>query len=252
MSAQDVQDNIRRDAEDGLLPPLFRDQQQLDFKRGMWAAAPLSASSAESPSVFIGGLHSSVTQVLLAELCMQMGPLDTSVGNPVRLLKDQRTGLPKGVAFCDFARAESAHYAVAVLHDFCLAGQRLRVNPSGGSPSASARGAPAPPSWGTRRTNPERDEHAEQGGGRWRDEDERRDQRAPRRQRRSRSRSRSRAHRRDERDSRHAERERWGERDGGRRAERWTERDDRADRGDRGDRGGRDRRGAERDEWRGR
>ena len=31
MSAQDVQAHIRRDAEDGLLPPLFRDQQQLDF-----------------------------------------------------------------------------------------------------------------------------------------------------------------------------------------------------------------------------
>ena len=191
MSAQDVQAHIRRDAEDGLQPPLFRDQQQPDFTRGMWAAAPLSVASAESPSVFIGGLHSSVTQVLLAELCTQMGPLDASLGNPVRLLKDQRTGLPKGVAFCDFARAESAQYAVAVLHDFCLAGQRLRVNPAGGAPSASSRGAPAPPNWGTRRTDPEREEHTEQGGGRWRDEDERRDQRAPRRQRRSRSRSRS-------------------------------------------------------------
>ena len=93
MSAQVVQDDIRRDTEDGLLPPLFRGQQQPDFTRGTWAAAPLSASSAESPSVFIGGLHSSVTQALLAELCAQMGPLDVSVGNPVRLLKDQRTGL---------------------------------------------------------------------------------------------------------------------------------------------------------------
>ena len=101
-AAQGVHDGIRRDAEDGLLPPLFRGHQQPDFTRGTWAAAPLSASSAESPSVFIGGLHSSVTQALLAELCVQMGPLDMSVGNPVRLLKDQRTGLPKGVAFLRF------------------------------------------------------------------------------------------------------------------------------------------------------
>ena len=143
MSAQVVQDDIRRDTEDGLLPPLFRGQQQPDFTRGTWAAAPLSASSAESPSVFIGGLHSSVTQALLAELCAQMGPLDMSVGNPVRLLKDQRTGLPKGVAFCDFARAESAQYAIAVLHDLCLAGQRRRRRAGrrrkGGSPGSPAQ-----------------------------------------------------------------------------------------------------------------
>ena len=185
MSAQVVQDDIRRDTEDGLLPPLFRGQQQPDFTRGTWAAAPLSASSAESPSVFIGGLHASVTQALLAELCAQMGPLDLSVGNPVRLLKDQRTGLPKGVAFCDFARAESAQYAIAVLHDLCLAGQRLRVNPSGGGAPSGGPAPPNPnpnPNWGTRRTEPERDERAEWAGGRWRDEEERRDQRAPRRQ----------------------------------------------------------------------
>ena len=200
-------------------PPLFRGQQQPDFTRGTWAAAPLSASSAESPSVFIGGLHSSVTQALLAELCAQMGPLDMSVGSPVRLLKDQRTGLPKGVAFCDFASAESAQYAIAVLHDLCLAGQRLRVNPSGGGAPSGGPAPPNPnpnPNWGTRRTEPERDERAEGAGGRWRDEEERRDPRAPCRQRRSRSlsRSRSRSRRRDERESRYAERERWGERDG--------------------------------------
>ena len=234
-----VHDDVRQDVEDGLLPPLFR-QQQLDFTVGMWAPAKAAIPS-ESLSVFIGNLSGSVTQGLLAELCMQMGPLDTSAGNPVRLLKDQRTGLPKGMAFCDFAHAESAQYAIAVLHDFCLAGQRLRVNPAGGgsghghsSTAAGATTASVRPLSGVRRTDPgNRDEHAEQGGGRRRDEDERRDQRAPRRQRRSRSRSRSR--RRDERDSRWAERER----DGGRRAERWTERD-------------RDWRWAERDEWRGR
>ena len=37
MSAQVVQDDIRRDTEDGLLPPLFRGQQQPDFTRGAWA-----------------------------------------------------------------------------------------------------------------------------------------------------------------------------------------------------------------------
>lgn len=234
---------LRRDAEDGLLPPLFRDQK-LDFTAGLWAAAPPpAASSSESSSIFIGNVERNVTQRLLAELCTQMGPLDSSVGNPVRLLKDQRTGLPKGAAFCDFAHAASAQYAIAVLHDFCLAGQRLRVNPAGGGNghsqnSTAPGGAPAVrPQWGTRRTDPEagRDEHAEQGGGRRRDDDERRDQRAPRKQRRSRSRSRS-PRRRDERDSRWAERERWAERDGGR----WNERDrDRDRRAERDDRGGR-------------
>ena len=235
---------LARDAADGLLPPLFRGQE-LDCSQGAWEEA---RATAESPSVFIGNVDRNVTQKLLAELCAQMGPVDSAVGNAVRLLKDQRTGLSKGAGFCDFADADSAKYAIAVLNDFSFAGQRLRVNPAGGggpNSAAPAAGAFARPQWDMRN---DADEYGgEGGGGRSRRHEE--GHRATRQRRRSRSRSRSRSpRRRDERDARwEPAQERWGERGGGR----WDRLQDRYERRERDERrGGDERRWDERDERR--
>ena len=211
-------------------PPLFRGQQ-LDYSVGTWDDPPPATS--ESPSIFIGNIERSVPQKLVAELCCQFGPLDTAVGNAVRLLKDQRTGLSKGAAFCDYAHVESARYAIAVLHDFSLAGQRLRVNPAGGGGGGGGAPTARPPAGAFVR--PQWDARTDQDAGRNGREERRHHEEEERRSRRhqrrsySRSRSRSRSRGRHDRDGRWGERDsRRGERDGGRweREERWDDRRD--------------------------
>ena len=132
------------------MPPLFLGQE-LDFSSGTWDEPP---PSAEPAGIFIGGLHSSVTQPLLTELCVQFGPLDGS-GNAVRLLKDNR-GQPKGVAFVDYAEAASALYATAVLNGLCLAGQAIRVNPAGSGAPPRPQQAFIAPQWSTRTASGDR------------------------------------------------------------------------------------------------
>ena len=190
---------MQRDAADGLLPPFFAGQK-LDFATGGWDEPPsvkVAAPSAQegSPSIFIGNIPRDITQALLKELCVQFGPLDASLSNAVRLLKDPQTGMSKGIGFCDYADVASARYAMAVLHDLSVGGQRLRVNPAGGD-SASPRGgssndrerssAAAPPhvrsEWSSRSDAPSERRHAddEDGGSRWRARDDRREDRCDR------------------------------------------------------------------------
>ena len=69
-----------------------------------------------------------MTQRTLEELCSQVGPW-----TEVRLLRDA-AGAHKGAAFCDFADAHSALYAIAVLDGISLGGRALRANPAGKAP----------------------------------------------------------------------------------------------------------------------
>jgi len=189
-----VEAAVQRDAADGLLPPLFPGQR-LDYETGGWdEPRPTAAPTAQegSPSLFIGNIPRAMTQALLKELCVQFGPLDASLSSAVRLLKDPQTGLSRGIGFCDYADAASARYAMALLHDLSVGGQRLRVNPAGGdgaSPrgggASNGRAGPSPvaappfvrPEWSSRGDAPSERRHPDddEGGGRRRARDDRRD-----------------------------------------------------------------------------
>ena len=139
---------LRRDADEGLLPPLPCGAVP-DYKAGAWEE-PAKKAEPEGVGIFIGNLPRTVTHAVLTELCVQMGPLDPEkMSSAVRLLKDHVTGLPNGKGFCDYADAASARYAIAVLNDLSVGGQRLRVNLSdagpGRPPSRTPSGGPGGP-----------------------------------------------------------------------------------------------------------
>eukprot|EP00966_Prymnesium_polylepis_P093729 2168579-Prymnesium_polylepis.1 len=103
-------------------------------------------ADAPSNGVFIGNLPRTVTADMLTELLMQCGPLQD-----LRLLRDPQ-GVPKGVAFCDYAEPVSAAYAISVLNGLHFGGRPLRVNEQN-SRAPAARAPPQPfvkPSWGNR------------------------------------------------------------------------------------------------------
>ena len=97
-------------------PPLMEDEHNPSCRE--------ATSPDADANIFIGNLPPTVTRDTLTELLTQLGPL----AGAVRLLLDGR-GVPKGIAFAEFADVCSAEYAVAVLHALPLGkGYNLRCN----------------------------------------------------------------------------------------------------------------------------
>lgn len=74
--------------------------------------------------LYIGALHPSLTESELRQLFEPFGQLES-----VELLKDERSGASKGVAFVQYKRPGGARMALEALNGFELAGRAIRVGP---------------------------------------------------------------------------------------------------------------------------
>jgi RNA-binding protein 23/39 len=95
------------------------------------ANANASTTSTTTPSstdsfvkLYIGSLHSSLTELELERLFEPFGALES-----VELLKEETTGQSKGVAFIEFKKSSAARSALEALNGFELAGRAIRVGP---------------------------------------------------------------------------------------------------------------------------
>lgn len=89
------------------------------------AMQPVPVVELQTPKVFIGGLHRSVTNTHVEKL---MSPYGTIVR--VHLVTHPDSGASKGFAFCQYERLEEAAAAVAALDGRALLGKRILVKPA--------------------------------------------------------------------------------------------------------------------------
>lgn len=80
--------------------------------------------------LYIGSLHPSLTESELEQLFEPFGELES-----VELLKEERTGISKGVAFVQYKKVGAARRALESLNGFELAGKAIRVGPVRVDPS---------------------------------------------------------------------------------------------------------------------
>lgn len=128
--------------------PIIIELTETEKNRIAQEAASLNASSASRPSsnananasttsttttpsstdsfvkLYIGSLHSSLTELELERLFEPFGALES-----VELLKEETTGQSKGVAFIEFKKSSAARSALEALNGFELAGRAIRVGP---------------------------------------------------------------------------------------------------------------------------
>jgi RNA-binding protein 23/39 len=83
-----------------------------------------SSSTDSFVKLYIGSLHSSLTELELERLFEPFGALES-----VELLKEETTGQSKGVAFIEFKKSSAARSALEALNGFELAGRAIRVGP---------------------------------------------------------------------------------------------------------------------------
>lgn len=76
----------------------------------------------DDASIFIGNVDPQITERVLYELLVQMGPLES-----LHLALDDE-GASKGFAFCVFQHKSSADYAIRVLDTVRLFNRSIRVN----------------------------------------------------------------------------------------------------------------------------
>lgn len=80
--------------------------------------------------LYIGSLHPSLTEAELEQLFEPFGELES-----VELLKEERSGASKGVAFVQYKKVGAARRALEALNGFVLAGRAIRVGPVRVDPS---------------------------------------------------------------------------------------------------------------------
>lgn len=88
------------------------------------SATVSSTSSDDLVRLYIGSLHPSLTELELEQLFEPFGELES-----VELLKDERSGESKGVAFVQYKKVGGARLALEALNGFELAGRAIRVGP---------------------------------------------------------------------------------------------------------------------------
>ena len=96
---------------------------------GTNSTATATSSTKPTPSddlvrLYIGSLHPSLTESELNQLFEPFGQIES-----VELLKDERSGVSKGVAFVQYKRPGGARMALEALNGFELAGRAIRVGP---------------------------------------------------------------------------------------------------------------------------
>ena len=74
--------------------------------------------------LYVGSLHPSLTELELEKVFEPFGVLES-----VKILKDEKSGGSKGVAFVQYKRSEAAKTALEALNGFELAGRVIRVGP---------------------------------------------------------------------------------------------------------------------------
>ncbi|KAJ2854249.1 Spliceosome-associated protein 49, partial [Coemansia erecta] len=79
----------------------------------------------QEATIYIGNLDDRVTDELVWELMVQVGPVVN-----VHLPKDRVTQSAQGYGFCEFQSAEDCDYAVKVMNMVKLYGKPMRINKS--------------------------------------------------------------------------------------------------------------------------
>lgn len=87
-------------------------------------ATAATTSTDDLVRLYIGSLHPSLTELELEQLFEPFGELES-----VELLKDERSGASKGVAFVQYKKVGGARMALEALNGFELAGRAIRVGP---------------------------------------------------------------------------------------------------------------------------
>ena len=87
-------------------------------------SSTVSTPSDDLVRLYIGSLHPSLTELELEKLFEPFGELES-----VELLKDERSGESKGVAFVQYKKVGGARMALEALNGFELAGRAIRVGP---------------------------------------------------------------------------------------------------------------------------
>ncbi|KAJ1630561.1 hypothetical protein T492DRAFT_839933 [Pavlovales sp. CCMP2436] len=103
---------------------------------------PGDATSAAPVSIFVGNIDSSLEDIdaVMLDLFTQMGDVVS-----VRVPREKGGTRPRGFAFCDFADARSAQYAVAVLQGLRVGSRCLRLEVQGGASPAPRATVQLPP-----------------------------------------------------------------------------------------------------------
>lgn len=87
------------------------------------AQAKINAAAEEAfTRLYVGSLHLSLSEQDIQDVFQPFGQLVN-----LELLRDVQTGVSKGVAYIQFARADSAKRALEALNGFELAGKKIRV-----------------------------------------------------------------------------------------------------------------------------
>ena len=90
----------------------------------------------QDATVYIGNLDEKVTEALLTELMIQVGPVVHT-----HIPRDRITQLHQGYGFVEFPGEADAEYAVKVMNGIKLFGKPLRINKSSGDRRATDVGA---------------------------------------------------------------------------------------------------------------
>lgn len=83
-----------------------------------------AAASDDLVRLYVGSLHPSLTEQELEQLFEPFGILES-----VELLRDEKTGTSKGVAFIQYQKVGAARNALEALNGFELAGRAIRIGP---------------------------------------------------------------------------------------------------------------------------
>ena len=77
----------------------------------------------QDATIYIGGIDEKVTDSLIWELMLQVGPVVS-----VHLPKDRVSQTHQGYGFCEFQTEEDADYAVKIMNQIKIFGRPIRVN----------------------------------------------------------------------------------------------------------------------------
>ncbi|CAK0783496.1 hypothetical protein CVIRNUC_006695 [Coccomyxa viridis] len=85
--------------------------------------SPADPHSSQGKALYVGNLHSSVSQEMLQEIFSTLGPV-----GEIKIIKDKLTGLSAGYGFVQYLDPRAAEMALQSLNGRVLHGQELRVN----------------------------------------------------------------------------------------------------------------------------
>ncbi|XP_051882940.1 RNA-binding protein 39-like [Pristis pectinata] len=104
--------------------PIIIQASQAEKNRPDPGLGPQPRGAAGPMRLYVGSLHSNITQDMLRAIFSPFGKIDS-----LHLIRDPESGISKGYGFVTFAESDRARRALEQLDGFELAGRPLRVGP---------------------------------------------------------------------------------------------------------------------------